>query len=310
MCRRPPSPASRGVQYAVRSIPVLVIALLLTVHAAAAQSAVPVAAVRTGGVRAAGLVESSGVAVSRLAPGILWSHNDSGDGPFLYAIDSTGRLRAKFRVTGARAIDWEDLALAPCPPGTWPDRVCLFLADIGDNEERRARVVLYAVPEPEVAPAPRIQHTEPARALRVRYADGARDAEALVADPHGTLFIVTKGRSGPILRYAIAPESWGTDSTVVVRADTIPIHPQPLIGRWITGGAMTPDGSTVVLRTHTELYRFRVEGTRWLADGPPCWVGGLEPQGEAVDFLPDGRLILTSERAFAADGAITIVRCP
>jgi hypothetical protein len=33
------------------------------------------------------LAESSGVAVSRTQPGVLWSHNDSGDGPTLYAID-------------------------------------------------------------------------------------------------------------------------------------------------------------------------------------------------------------------------------
>ncbi len=294
----------------MRAIPILGITLSLIVRAASAQSAVPVVAVRTGGVRAAGLLESSGVAVSRHAPGILWSHNDSGDGPFLYAIDSTGRRHAKFRVTGARAVDWEDLALAACPPGTWPERVCLFVADIGDNDERRPHVVLYAVPEPAVVTGPGIRQTEPARALRVRYADGPRDAEALVADPQGRLFIVTKGRSGPILRYAIPAALWGADSTTVITADTLPIRPQPLIGRWITGGAMSPDGGRVVLRTHTELYRFRVEGDQWLPDGSACWVGGLEPQGEAVDFLADGRLILTSERAFAADGAITIVHCP
>lgn len=284
--------------------------LSLGAGVASAQSGQAVSAVRTGGVRAAGLVESSGVAVSRRTPGILWSHNDSGDGPFLYAIDSTGRLHAKYRVTGARAVDWEDLALAPCPPATWPDRSCLFVADIGDNEERRPHVTLYAVPEPDSPGGGGIRRTPPARALHLRYADGPRDAEALVADPEGTLFIVTKGRSGPVLRYRVARDAWIADSTVLRAADTIPIRPQPLIGRWITGGAMAPDGRTVVLRTHTELYRFRVEGERWVAVGNPCWVGGLEPQGEAVDLLPDGRFILTSERGLAADGPITIVRCP
>src|SRR2546428_7078065 len=31
------------------------------------------------------LVESSGVAVSHAYRGVLWTHNDSGDGPYLYA---------------------------------------------------------------------------------------------------------------------------------------------------------------------------------------------------------------------------------
>ena len=34
------------------------------------------------------LTESSGLAVSRTQPGVLWSHNDSGDGPNLYAMRS------------------------------------------------------------------------------------------------------------------------------------------------------------------------------------------------------------------------------
>ena len=33
------------------------------------------------------LIESSGVAVSRAYPDVLWSHNDSGDGPYVYATD-------------------------------------------------------------------------------------------------------------------------------------------------------------------------------------------------------------------------------
>src|SRR6266568_6264490 len=41
------------------------------------------------------LVESSGVAVSRAYPGVLWTHNDSGDGPYLYATDLRGPTAAR-----------------------------------------------------------------------------------------------------------------------------------------------------------------------------------------------------------------------
>ena len=51
------------------------------------------------------LRESSGIAVSRTQPGVLWSHNDSGDAPTLYAIDLKGRLLAKVAVeTQSRSI--------------------------------------------------------------------------------------------------------------------------------------------------------------------------------------------------------------
>ena len=40
------------------------------------------------------ITESSGLAASRQHPGIYWTHNDSDDGPYLYAVDSaTGSKR-------------------------------------------------------------------------------------------------------------------------------------------------------------------------------------------------------------------------
>src|SRR2546422_11455931 len=57
------------------------------------------------------LIESSGVAVSHAYPGVLWTHNDSGDGPYLYATDLRGTDRGALLVPGAQAIDWEDIGL-------------------------------------------------------------------------------------------------------------------------------------------------------------------------------------------------------
>src|SRR2546425_6095747 len=51
------------------------------------------------------LVESSGVAVSHAYRGVLWTHNDSGDGPYLYATDLRGSDRGALLVPGADAID-------------------------------------------------------------------------------------------------------------------------------------------------------------------------------------------------------------
>lgn len=57
------------------------------------------------------LVESSGVAVSHAYAGVLWTHNDSGDGPYLYATDLQRTDRGALLVPGAQAIDWEDMSL-------------------------------------------------------------------------------------------------------------------------------------------------------------------------------------------------------
>src|SRR5687767_2251902 len=73
------------------------------------------------------LPEASGVALSRRSPGLLWSHNDSGE-PMVFAVDTAGVAKGRVRVAGARVTDWEDISVGPCAQGS-----CLYIADIGDN---------------------------------------------------------------------------------------------------------------------------------------------------------------------------------
>jgi hypothetical protein len=253
--------------------------------------------------------ESSGVAASRRYPGILWTHNDSGDEPRLYAVRYTGELVARYDVLGARAVDWEDMALGPCP---WNLAVtCLVVGDIGDNQERRTRVILYFVEEPDptsVADPDTGIPLGPARAVRVRYADRPHDAEGLTIGPDGAVSIITKGRTGPIVRYQIPAAGLLAASVVAAPLDTLAISPQLLCGRLVTGAAVSVDGSRAVVRTYTEIYFFATDGARWQSAEPTCSFGLREAQGEAIDFLEDGSMVLTSERA-GGDPAIHRIRC-
>ena len=66
------------------------------------------------------IVESSGLGASWRNPGLYWTHNDSGGGPFVYAFDRSGAARGAWRVRGAKARDWEDMAVGPGPePEQW-----------------------------------------------------------------------------------------------------------------------------------------------------------------------------------------------
>lgn len=251
--------------------------------------------------------ESSGVAVSRRFPGVLWTHNDSGDEPRLYAVRMDGTGIATYEVLGARAVDWEGMALGACP---WqPARSCLVVGDIGDNAEQRTRVVLYFVEEPDPSDGSAgLRSIGPARALRVRYADRPHDAEGLAIAPDGTVSIVTKGRSGPVIRYTLAPETLLGDSATVLPADTLPLAPSMLSGRLVTGAAISPDGTMAAVRTYVDVRFFRIEDGRWTATGAECAFGLREPQGEAVDFLDESTLVFTSERA-GGQPAIHRIRC-
>ncbi len=130
-------------------------------------------------------------------------------------------------------------------------------------------------------------------------------------DGTGTIYLVTKGRTGGVKLFRVAATGFGARHPV--QADLVqllPIAEDHRLGRWVTDAARSPDGRRIAIRTYTEIYLFPVTGLGHL--GPPavCNVAGLEPQGEGIEWLDDQRMILTSENyPTGAAGPIHIVRC-
>ena len=264
------------------------------------------------------LGESSGIATSRRFAGVLWTHNDSGDEPVIYAIDKTGRVLASFVVTGAQLDDWEDIAIMNCPDRERQHLDCLYIADTGDNLARRAFVTVYVVPEPDptAAGGSRAARTEPTSWIRVVYPDGAHDVEAMSVSPEGEILFFTKGRSGPIQAYAVSRSAaldhvWeSSDPVTATHIGSLSFGPMRFLGRLVTGAAHAPNGNEIVLRTYTELHFYeRTASGRLEVSAEPCFFGAIEPQGEAVDFLDDARVILTSETLRGRPGTIHEVEC-
>jgi hypothetical protein len=263
------------------------------------------------------VVESSGVAVSRAHPGVLWTHNDSGDGPYLYATDLRGSDLGFLLVSGAAAVDWEDMALGPCPTRAGS---CVYLADTGDNLERRASVTVYAVPEPDppTGPGDTLRTTAAPAILQLRYPDGSHDVEAIYVSPRDrALYLVSKGRSGSIGVYRVAPAQWSARRDSIVKADRVQVldvRPDAGAGRWVTSAAIRPDGRLVAIRTYGEIYFFHpgVGGRLTPARERACEIGGLDEPGggEAIDFLDGSTLVLTSEALRGRAGTIHRVVCP
>jgi hypothetical protein len=265
------------------------------------------------------LREASGLAVSRTQPGVVWSHNDSSDGPLLYAVDLEGRLLAKVALINTVAIDWEDIALGPCPSGIGVQPACLYIADTGNNYQSRDIVTVYVVAEPTVAGQdPSRPLFVEARSFRFRYPTLHEDTEALAVLPTGDVTIVTKGRTPTIAFFgfskadvdrAIALEEV---LTAVSQGDT-GIAPEQRIGRWVTAAAMSPDGTTLAVRTYSEIYFYAAETgpdrRRWRDLRRPCLLGDVEPQGEAIDFLDATTLIIGSETSQGRQGVLHRVQC-
>ncbi|HET6670980.1 MAG TPA: hypothetical protein VFH15_12195 [Pyrinomonadaceae bacterium] len=244
--------------------------------------------------------ESSGLAASRSFPGVYWTHNDSGDGPFIYAFDVRG-IKGVWRLSGATARDWEDIAVGPGPSaGT----NYLYIGDIGDNRGSRTEIVVYRVPEPELSPRSlsksKAAATAPSEALRLRYPDGSHDAEALLVHPHtGNIYIVTKvAFANPEIYEAAAPLKTGRTITLN-RVGTLEVP--SLLGGIITGGAISPDGRRVAFCDYMQGYEAVLENassafdTIWKRPLVPISLGSRK-QGEAITYRLDGKaLLMTSE---------------
>jgi len=272
-----------------------------------AQYVTPTLFEHTGSFAASSLNESSGVAVSRRLEGVLWTHNDSGDRAYIYATNLAGDDLGRYHIDGASAVDWEDIALGPCPEA----ETCLYIADTGDNRRHRSDHAVYILPEPG-PPTPGQSPPEQlqARRLAVSYEGGPRDVEAMAVDSSGAILFVSKGRSGPFRLFRIsAAAAWG-DSAEAEHLGNLDIIPQRMLGRWITGAAISPSDTQLVVRTYTELYFLGWNGQEAVLSRPPCLIGAVEPQGEAVDFLDEDTVVLTSESRGDMRGLITRAQCP
>ncbi len=264
------------------------------------------------------LREASGLAASRTQPGVLWAHNDSGDAPMLYAINEKGALLAEVAVADAKAIDWEDIAAGPCPEDGATTH-CLYVADTGNNNQSRDVLTIFVVAEPSIAGAdPARPLTVNARSFRFRYPGQPEDTEALAVLPNGDLTIVTKGRTPTISFFGFAKTDVARAITsreiltATVQGDS-GISPDQGLGRWVTAAAMSPDGMTLAVRTYSEIFFYALENTpqghRWRDLRRPCFLGEVEPQGEAMDFLDEKTLILGSETSQGRQGVLHRVQC-
>jgi hypothetical protein len=249
--------------------------------------------------------ESSGLAASRRNPGVLWTHNDSDDDPFVYCVDLRARTCGVWRVTGAEAFDWEDMAVGPGPGGAGSS---LYMGDIGDNLDQRTEIVVYRVPEPAagegVPAAPRSAPAATARAdaLRLRYPDGPRNAEALLVHPvTGDLYVVSKEAAGANVYKATAPVD-PKSVTTLTRVTTLQLPAASGQSELVTGGDISPDGRRVALCTYTRAYELEVPAsggfdTVWSQRPTPVTLG-FRLQGEAIAYRLDGRALLTTSEIF------------
>jgi len=256
-----------------------------------------------GTIKSKDISESSGLAASHCQTDVLWTHNDSGDDAFIFAINSKGEVLGTWEVEGAENSDWEDIAAYKDQSG----KCFVYLGEIGDNKLKRPEHMVYRIVEPVVKPenasSSRRQPliTTAADSIRFRYPDFNQDAETLLVHPqNGSIYVVTKRVSGPAGVYRV-PSEFG--SPQAQKAQSVGELSVPAIPNgFLTGGDISPDGRYLIVCDYTRAYEYKLPENAagfdaiWKQSATAIDLGSRKA-GESICYSVDGTsLFATSER--------------
>lgn len=255
-----------------------------------------------GTIKTAEITESSGLVASRCQPNVFWTHNDSGDGAFIFALNEKGEKLGTFKVENAKNRDWEDIGILKTTGG----ECFLYLGDIGNNVKVRDESTIYRVKEPIVTDADKSSDkkkpskTEDAQKIKIEYPDAPHDAETLFVHPQtGDVYILTKELEGASGVYKLSKnyDVRKTNRLEKVADFTVPSIPNG----FLTGGDVSTDGKRVVVCDYFAAYEIILPDAAANFDEiwkqkPTLIQTGKRKQGEAVSYSTTGETIfLTSE---------------
>lgn len=241
-----------------------------------------------------GKLEISGIVKSRNSNNTFWIHNDSGDQPRLFALDSTGNFIQSERyknyegisIAGTTNVDWEDVAV--------DDKGNIIIADIGNNGNDRKDLVLYFIPEP----SPTASNTTFLKKIFIKYPDQKAfpdktdlnyDSEAIfIAD--GRVHILSKNRSDTFTKLYRVDKQAADEINVLTFLDKFNVDGQ------VTAADASGDGKRLLLITYTAIWLFeRQTSQASFFNGSVWWLPVTGPQIESVCFKDDKTIWIVDE---------------
>jgi hypothetical protein len=256
-----------------------------------------------GTIRSGEITESSGIIASRCNKGVFWTHNDSGDNSYIFALNIKGEKLGTWSVSGAKNYDWEDIATFQDSKG----KCFLYIGDIGNNVRVRDVFTIFRVKEPKVSAEDKNsskknpQMTETAEAIKFEYPDIRHDAETLMVHPKtGDIYILSKRISDSSSVYKLSANYSLNETNKLEKITdfTVPAIPNG----FLTGGDISPDGKRVIICDYFNAYEITLPDDAKTFDGiwkqkPLIVELGKRKQGEAVCYSVDGNSIFaTSEK--------------
>jgi hypothetical protein len=230
------------------------------------------------------ILEVSGVAASRINPGILYIHQDSGDPNQVYLTDGSGADKGTLTLTSVGNRDWEDIAVGPGPVAGVN---YVYVGDIGDNDSKYSSVFVYRFPEPDLTgkTLPYVSDIPTVDKIELKYPDGPGNAETLMVDPlTKDIYIASKQSNISKIYVARYPQS---TTSVIVMTPVVQLYFNKA-----TGGDISPDGTEILLRSNELIWYWKLPAGTSISAGlltPPevAPYADNEPQGEGIGFATD-----------------------
>jgi hypothetical protein len=227
------------------------------------------------------LEEASGLAASANNPGLLWTHNDSGNRAEVFLIDQNLNIKLTVRLDNVINRDWEDIAVGPGPED---GKSYLYVADIGDNMAIFPYKIVYRFEEPKFK--------EGSSAITVSKFDRIvfqldlkKDTESLMINPaNKNLYVVSK-REKPVYVYELKYPYSTTDTLTANKIGSIPFGQ-------VVAADFSADGKEVLMKNYNNVLYWQIGKGEDFAKAikrNPAIVNYIEePQGESVAFARDG----------------------
>lgn len=195
------------------------------------------------------LIEISGIAPSVQNKGMFWVHNDSGDKPQLFLVNTA--LEVQFTILFSdeiKHIDWEDITLS-----SKDEKTMITIADIGDNRAVRKNVTLYQFEEPKIQTDKESIRIDQVEVMHINYAEGPRDAEALAFDPIGQKFVIFSKRDEQIKVYLFEFSPGQKEIQSDFEVDLTALNPSSVYPNMVTAADINSEGY-VLLKNYEDVF--------------------------------------------------------
>lgn len=226
------------------------------------------------------LEEASGLAGSSTNPGLLWTHNDSGNRAEVLLVDDKLNIRLTCVLDKIINRDWEDIAVGPGPE---PGKNYIYVADIGDNMAIFPYKIVYRFEEPKFTEG--VAKMTITNFDRIVFQlDVKKDTESLMIDPKTKNLYVVSKREKPVYVYELKYPYSTVDTLTAQKIGSIPFGQ-------IVAADFSADGNEVLMKNYNNVFYWKLDNENLasaLKRNPLIVNYEEEPQGESVTFARDG----------------------